>query len=216
MLKFDINIGKKKRDLLEKLDKAGCVMQTIIFRVPYMPDDLYAASKQAAIEGMIYFNQQEYLQILSSIKNDKLQSDKTLYPPVITGEPKGKRINFYEFIGTQKIVNNETINLFGKVFDAYMSEFIYALLSPPYSMRFDKEYFPEIEGNKKEYVLNKYINEILDIKTIKDIDRLVIYKWSEDWSDFFKEGKEWWGCYFWTVYNPITNNITVLGASTTD
>ena len=215
MFEFELNIGKKKSDFLERLEKAGCVMNTIIFKAPYILDDLYAVSKKAAIEGMIHFYEKYNPHILSLLMNNK-SSGKPLYSSIITGEPKGKLIDFYSFIGVENIVNNETVCLFGKVFDAYMSRFIYALLSPPYPMILKNTIFPEMEGNKKEYVLNKYLSVILGVKTAKDAERLVIYEWSDDWSVFFDEGKEWWGCYFWTVYNPVTKNIIVLGASTTD
>ncbi|MGY3777090.1 hypothetical protein [Isobaculum melis] len=45
---------------------------------------------------------------------------------------------------------------------------------------------------------------------------LIIYRWNDDWSDYFDAGKEWWGTFYWTIYDPSTNRMTVIGASTTD
>lgn len=37
-----------------------------------------------------------------------------------------------------------------------------------------------------------------------------------DWSNYFDAGKEWWGTFYWTVFNKKNNTIMVLGASETD
>jgi hypothetical protein len=47
-------------------------------------------------------------------------------------------------------------------------------------------------------------------------ENLVIYRWDNDWSDYFGYGKEWWGAAMWTVYDPNRKRFTVIGASTTD
>ncbi|UXN02587.1 hypothetical protein [Bartonella sp. HY406] len=46
---------------------------------------------------------------------------------------------------------------------------------------------------------------------------LEIYSWNDDWQEFyFSNGKEWWGCFYWTVYDPLTKVFTIVAASTTD
>jgi len=45
---------------------------------------------------------------------------------------------------------------------------------------------------------------------------LEIYHWSTDWSDYFKEGREWWGTYLWSVHRPGARQITVILGSATD
>lgn len=37
-----------------------------------------------------------------------------------------------------------------------------------------------------------------------------------EWSDYFDAGKEWWGIWCLTIWNPVTRTIGVLAASTTD
>lgn len=43
-----------------------------------------------------------------------------------------------------------------------------------------------------------------------------IRRWSADWSNYFYQGKEWWGTYYWTILNREAGWIAVVGASTTD
>ena len=45
---------------------------------------------------------------------------------------------------------------------------------------------------------------------------LEIYRWSDEVSNYFTAGRDWWGCYFWTVYNPKTNLIVGIAGSTSD
>lgn len=49
-----------------------------------------------------------------------------------------------------------------------------------------------------------------------DINEIVIYSWQTDCSNYFDAGKEWWGSFFWTVYNPAKNWYIAITASTTD
>lgn len=43
-----------------------------------------------------------------------------------------------------------------------------------------------------------------------------IYAWSPDCSNYFDAGKEWWGCYFWTVHPAGSDRIVVIAASSSD
>jgi hypothetical protein len=47
-------------------------------------------------------------------------------------------------------------------------------------------------------------------------DDLEIVRWSDDWSNFFEAGLEWWGAYWWTVVNRTKGLVIVVAASTTD
>jgi hypothetical protein len=37
-----------------------------------------------------------------------------------------------------------------------------------------------------------------------------------EWSNYFEAGKEWWGIWCLTVWNPVTRTLSVLAASATD
>jgi len=84
--------------------------------------------------------------------------------------------------------------------------FIYALLEPPYNLR--------VGGTLKER--GEYFLRFIDLLFNDDWEKLVIYKWNTDCNPYFDAGKEWWGEYFWTVYNPIQNIYIGIVASTTD
>lgn len=48
---------------------------------------------------------------------------------------------------------------------------------------------------------------------INDCD---VYRWNDDFSNYFDEGKEWWGTGLWSIYDHITGLIVIIGASLTD
>lgn len=47
-------------------------------------------------------------------------------------------------------------------------------------------------------------------------DNLEIYQWPNDWSNYFDAGKEWWGTFFWTIYNRKKELFIIIGGSSTD
>jgi len=83
--------------------------------------------------------------------------------------------------------------------------FVYAFLDPPYSFMCGKTIFEK--GNF-----------FLDFCRLlfTDISQIEVYMWSTDSSNYFDAGKEWWGAFFWTVYNPYWDRYIGIVASTTD
>ena len=47
-------------------------------------------------------------------------------------------------------------------------------------------------------------------------DELEVYEWTTDWSDYFDDGREWWGTACWSVYDKHLNRYIVIMAATTD
>ena len=45
---------------------------------------------------------------------------------------------------------------------------------------------------------------------------LRVFRWSTDWSEYFDDGREWWGAGCWTVYDPALDRFAVILASATD
>ncbi len=43
-----------------------------------------------------------------------------------------------------------------------------------------------------------------------------IYSWNDEFSNYFDDGKEWWGTGMWSIYDKHLNRITVVGASLSD
>ena len=59
----------------------------------------------------------------------------------------------------------------------------------------------------------RYINSLLFPKGVRETE---IYEWSSDWSGFFEDGNEWWGCLYYTVYDKAMERYVVIAASATD
>ena len=61
-----------------------------------------------------------------------------------------------------------------------------------------------------------------DFETLNDAlfpkgrDRLEVYEWTTNWSDYFDEGHEWWGALCLTVYDKNADRFVVILASATD
>ena len=83
--------------------------------------------------------------------------------------------------------------------------FVYAFLDPPYSFMCGKTIF-----EKGNFFLN--FCRLL----FTDISQIEVYRWSTDSSNYFDKGKEWWGAFFWTVYNPYWDRYIGIIASETD
>ena len=75
----------------------------------------------------------------------------------------------------------------------------YAFLEPPYGTPYLKADFIRF-------------NEIL----FPNRQALEVYRWNDDFSNYFDAGKEWWGAFFWTVYNPYWDRYIGIIASETD
>ncbi|MGY3777089.1 hypothetical protein [Isobaculum melis] len=84
--------------------------------------------------------------------------------------------------------------------DEYEESYCYAFISPPSG---------ENPTGRKDF---KSLNQLL----FPNQQDLIIYRWNDDWSDYFNAGKEWWGTFYWTIYDPSFSRMTVIGASKTD
>jgi hypothetical protein len=47
-------------------------------------------------------------------------------------------------------------------------------------------------------------------------DRLEVYEWTTGWSEYFDDGREWWGTLCITAYDPSLERFAVMMASETD
>lgn len=75
----------------------------------------------------------------------------------------------------------------------------FAFLEPPYGVPY----------LKSDFVV---FNDVL----FPNKEHCEAYRWNDDFSDYFDEGKEWWGTGLWTIYDGITGVMAVIGASLTD
>ncbi|WP_118974795.1 hypothetical protein [Taibaiella koreensis] len=81
-----------------------------------------------------------------------------------------------------------------------------AFLNPPHSFG---------QGNMTIAELEAYFNAF-NAYFFGDTGHCVVYAWPVDCSGYFDAGKEWWGSYFWTVYNPGKDWYVGIAVSGTD
>lgn len=84
--------------------------------------------------------------------------------------------------------------------DPYMT-YWRAFIDPPYGVPYSEEDF------------NKLNHALFPVQFRDDLE---IYCWNDDFSDYFDDGREWWGNALWSVYDKWMNRFVVIGASLTD
>lgn len=75
----------------------------------------------------------------------------------------------------------------------------FAFLEPPYGVPYLKSDFINF-------------NDIL----FQNKGDTEVYRWNDAFSNYFDDGKEWWGTGLWSVYDKKTGIIVIIGASLTD
>ncbi|MDE6619011.1 MAG: hypothetical protein K2K74_00705 [Lachnospiraceae bacterium] len=76
----------------------------------------------------------------------------------------------------------------------------FAFSSPPYPTPYTVEDF-------------RKINHMLFPVSQRDLE---VYSWNDEFSDYFDDGKDWWGTAMWSVYDKAIQRYVVIGASLTD
>lgn len=68
-----------------------------------------------------------------------------------------------------------------------------------------------------------YSNELLlkDFQTFNAVlfpfpENLILYRFNDEFSNYFDDGKEWWGTGCWSIYDKVLQTYVVILASTTD
>jgi len=130
--------------------------------------------------------------------------------PFIRGQLGNETLNSYfyhdqEEVPANKIDINKITAEFQALYPQNEGGFVHAFMEPPYNVHLGKEI-----KRRGEYLL-----DFMDF-FFSDLERLTIFTWDTDCSIVFEPGKEWWGSYFWTVYNPVKNWYIGIIASETD
>lgn len=204
-----------------RLDKLRVELKMVSFALEGPIDDIFVLSQYAAVEGMNIFAQRldndwdaRKDEIME--KFPKFNFDKRFRIEIYNQKPTGKTISFREFVGFDDY-QIQSVN----VANYTNYRLAYALLEPPYGTGLpinakhgSDEYLAE---TTKEYtaLYRLFLGDFMLFSHYQKED-FIIYSWADDWSNFFDAGKEWWGTYYWTVYNKRNNTIIVLGGSATD
>ncbi|MEH0158430.1 hypothetical protein V6R21_30535 [Limibacter armeniacum] len=129
--------------------------------------------------------------------------------PFVRGKKGNDTRNSYFYFDTEEAVVNKIdmkkrIQEFNLKYPNRNGNFVYAFMEPPYSIQTGKTI-----KEKGEYLID-FMNFIFT-----DMTKIEIMKWGTDCSPYFDAGKEWWGTFFWTVYNPEKDwYIGICGSST--
>jgi hypothetical protein len=111
---------------------------------------------------------------------------------------EGKQVPLAEFWGTDDVEPKNSWSL--PEIDGYKSAFFH----PPYGLR----------GTWREKCdLFTLVNSLV-LGT--EPEKAEIFSWSTDWNSYFDDGHEGWGAYFWTIRANQSQELTVVGASSTD
>lgn len=89
--------------------------------------------------------------------------------------------------------------------DLKKETFAYAFFQPTYSFMITKSNF------EKGIFFLDFCRLLFT-----DILQIEVCKWSTNSSNYFDEGKDWWGSFFWMVYNPCRDRYIGILAATTD
>lgn len=129
--------------------------------------------------------------------------------PIIRGQLNNNTNNSYFYFDGDENWDaisdiNERVEKYMQTYTYNCGGFVRAFMEPPYTPQFGSTIM--FRGT---YLLN-FMNYFFD-----NLNHLKIYSWSTDSSKFFDAGKEWWGTFFWTVYNPTKNwYIGIVGSDT--
>lgn len=199
-----------------------CFLQYDEVETTIIPD----ISSCGAIKAIEIFSER-YTKELQEINPDR---DLSNYFKIKVDEkikPTATKISYQKFLGTGFDFKNNCVQLFkysgnscSTIQDFTGSALVKALLNPPYSIALKSgDYSLEngiIVHEKMTKFLFEFLDTILNVKTFTDFDNYEIYKWSDDWSNYFDAGKEWWGTFYWTLLNKDTKQVIVIGASASD
>lgn len=200
------------RRIMDEFDRAGAEFLFYTYRIS--GNDEYArhcSAAKDALKNACDFQEERWL---SAHVRRRWTTDFDLL------EGSGERISLRRFLGQRyAILQKGAIIIDGKEYqpqidphpdyahnDHDVSGFCEALLHPPYGMRREDGSLPA-----ERKMFDRFAAAVFS-----DPDRLVVYRWSTDCSDFFDAGKEWWGAYFWTIYNPVKEMYIAALASSTD
>jgi len=186
--------------LLAAYEKAGGVLHYVLVEVD---TDLSGEllHRRAAVLGMAAIDVRIEEQFRSCAPNGQLSESRFR---VLWDETKarGELIPFVEFWGTDDI-EPQPISASASALperDGYKPAFFH----PPYPLGI---------GLTAAKALFKEINRLL-LGEVPDQNE--IYAWSTDWSNYFDDGLEWWGAFYWTIRPPGSQRLVVIGASATD
>jgi len=144
----------------------------------------------------------------------------------VTSEPQGRAVSFDTFLGSGYDFRRDALgeseyadywrSARGVDEDGDDGGFVRALLDPPYSLSLTADSAPRPQYANKHELVREVLGTFFGGRDGKLAGPLKITRWDSDWSNYFDQGNDWWGSYFWTVEKVWDEEIVVIGASATD
>jgi hypothetical protein len=225
---IEIEYTPEQKALFEDLKGSELQICLLKHRKVADPDNL---ARAAAIAGMQVFSQR-WAERFARLNPGK-DPLKYWHHKFIDGEePRETWISFDEFFGDGYDLETGGVSLFRyapnfKSRNTVQSDkgngLVYALYNPPYGFlppgiergqKWNAGNAAKLEAAQKEF-LDRFL-AVLDIDPNRSVHELMVYKISDNWSNFFDAGKEWWGTFFWTILHRDRREVTVIAASATD
>ena len=171
------------------------------------PHQGYRSHKDAILFSMLKVIER-YIdeQLMSEIRYRREIGEEPFPWNLDIGKAKAHRIDASELLAVPEILRTDRIGqrfYAGGLPDPLKGEQIpywYAFWETPHTSGYGPEDF----------------NRINSVLFPMGTDDLEVYEWSDDWSNYFDDGHEWWGTACWSVYDRRMNRYVVILASTTD
>ena len=122
--------------------------------------------------------------------------DEDSYITIDKDKMEYKQISSNEFFQLPKNYEKEK----SKINSGYKRPYWFLFLNPPHSTKYTIEDFIKI-------------NNIL---FPKGKEKLEIYDWNVEWSNYFDDGLEWWGAAAISIYDRLLDRYIIIFASSTD
>ncbi len=190
------------QNLFREMDAADCVLEF----------DFFVDNQVRPIDESHYLVAKSFLQKCEEANREAEKNfDWSDFPPHAHLKPFewdesrliGKLISFEEFIGTRAPKPKELSPTSWAIpnVDGLMTAFFH----PPYGIR----------GSPQSKML--LFDRLIDaLSGPSSYDALAIYSWDTSCSNYFDDGHEWWGAFFWTVSRKSDMIFIVVVASATD
>jgi hypothetical protein len=220
------------QNALERLDRIGCVIEFLVFSLDEEDGTDGAVHREAALSTLRTMKMQNddyFDKLLESAEyagrrrdeffqfdirenaigdGERLSVDAFLGPycdlqrrRLLFQGAISKHRNGWFWFGDEETKKEQMLSVSYQSPDAGLSG---AYVAPPYNLG----------GSRSEQ--NAAFFDLLDMLLGGMRGEYVIYHWSDDASNFFDAGKEWWGTYFWTAHEIGTDRIIGIAASATD
>lgn len=154
----------------------------------------------------------------------------------IWGRPEVTKISFRQMVGDGYDFDKRQYGHINSGLIISNAGLALALLDPPYGINLPGIKVPQDLATSNSYyeywysedrqrrdkalakgeIMHNYLDFHLGVTRPEQADHLCIWKADDNWSDFFLEGKEWWGTFFYLVEDQRQNVLHVFAASTTD